>query len=282
MSSSNKEAQLILAVQAIKNTPNLSIRAAARIYSVPFTTLRDRLNGKPSRRDIMPKLRNLTLLEEEKLVKYILDLDARSFPPRISGVEEMANHLLADRGARPVGKRWASNFIKRQPQLRTRFFRKYDYKRAQCEDPQAICSWFALVKNTIVKYGIQESDIYNFDETCFMMGQIAAGMVVTSAERRSNTKMVQPGNREWVTVIQAISSSGYSVPPYIIVAGHYHLSTWYTETDLPHDWVIATSENGWTTNEIGLNWVKHFDCHSKPRARGPHRLLIVDGHESHH
>ncbi|CCF45430.1 transposase [Colletotrichum higginsianum] len=91
----------------------------------------------------------------------------------------MANHLLADRGARPVGKRWASNFIKRQPQLRTRFFRKYDYKRAQCEDPQAICSWFALVKNTIVKYGIQESDIYNFDETGFMMGQIAAGMVLS-------------------------------------------------------------------------------------------------------
>ncbi|KAK0367451.1 fot5 transposase, partial [Colletotrichum limetticola] len=137
----------------------------------------------------------------------------------------MANRLLADRDAPPVGKRWASNFIKRQPQLRTRFFRKYDYKRAQCEDPDAINAWFRLVANTIAKYGIVESDIYNFDETGFMMGQIASGMVVTSAERHSNTKMMQPGNREWVTVIQAISSSGYSVPPYIIVAGKHHLST---------------------------------------------------------
>ncbi|KAK6218604.1 transposase [Colletotrichum tabaci] len=66
--------------------------------------------------------------------------------------------------------------------------------------------------------------------------------------------MVQPGNREWVTVIQGINSQGYSVPPYIIVAGQYHLSTWYTESGLPHDWVIATSENGWTTNERGLDW----------------------------
>ncbi|KAK1842428.1 transposase [Colletotrichum chrysophilum] len=46
------------------------------------------------------------------------------------------------------------------------------------------------------------------------MGQIASGMVVISAERRLNTKMMQPGDREWVIVIQAISSSGYSVPPY--------------------------------------------------------------------
>ncbi|KAK1837410.1 fot5 transposase [Colletotrichum chrysophilum] len=43
------------------------------------------------------------------------------------------------------------------------------------------------------------------------MGQIASGMVVTSAERRLNIKIMQPGNREWVTVIQAISLLGYSV-----------------------------------------------------------------------
>ncbi|KZL83452.1 transposase, partial [Colletotrichum incanum] len=282
MQSITQEAQIQLALQACRKDPKLSVRAAAKIYQVSRVTLTRRLNGTPSRRDTMPNSRNLTPLEEEKLVDYILDLDARSFPPRITGVEEMANYLLADRDAPPVGKHWASNFVKRQPQLRTRFFRKYDYKRAQCEDPEAIRAWFALVKNTIAKYGIDECDIYNFDETGFMMGQIASGMVVTSAERRSNTKMVQPGNREWVTVIQAISSQGYNVPPYIIVAGQYHLSTWYTESGLPPDWVIATSENGWTTNERGLDWVKLFDRHTKPRAKGAYRLLIVEGHESHH
>ncbi|KAK1837529.1 transposase [Colletotrichum chrysophilum] len=240
------------------------------------------MKGKLSRRDTIPNSRKLTELEEEKLVEYILDLDSRSFPPRISGVEDMANRLLADCDAPPVGKRWASNFVKRQPQLRTRFFRKYDCKGAQCEDLDAINAWFRLVANIIAKYGIVDSDIYNFDKTGFMMGQIASGMVVTSAERRSNTKMMQPGNREWVTVIQAISSLGYSVPPYIIVAGQYHLSTWYMESGLPRDWVIATSENGWTTNERGLDWLQHFDRHTKPRASGSYRLLIVDGHESHH
>jgi hypothetical protein len=70
-------------------------------------------------------------------------------------VEEMANSLLADRDALPVGKRWAHNFVKRQPELKTRLFRKYDYQRAKCEDPFIIRGWFRLVQNTIAKYGIR-------------------------------------------------------------------------------------------------------------------------------
>ena len=61
--------------------------------------------------------------------------------------------------------------------------------------------WFELVSNTIAKYGIQVEDIYNFDETGFMMGQIASTIIVTGADRNGKRKKVQPGNREWVTVI---------------------------------------------------------------------------------
>ncbi|KAI8648297.1 HTH CENPB-type domain-containing protein [Fusarium sp. Ph1] len=102
----------------------------------------------------------------------------------------MANRLLTDRDASPVGKRWASNFVKRHPDLKTRFFRKYDYQRAKCEDPTIIRNWFTLVANTIAKYGITLADIYNFDETGFIMGMITSGMVVTGAERRGNPKSV--------------------------------------------------------------------------------------------
>lgn len=53
----------------------------------------------------------------------------------------------------------------------------------------------------MAKYGIAEADVYNFDETGFMMGVISLAMVVTSAERRGRLKMAQQGNREWVIVI---------------------------------------------------------------------------------
>ncbi|KAH7469551.1 hypothetical protein FOMA001_g13871 [Fusarium oxysporum f. sp. matthiolae] len=194
----------------------------------------------------------------------------------------MANSLLADREALPVGKLWVHNFIQRQPELKACRFRRYDYKRAKCEDPTIIQGWFRLVENTIAKYGIQLADIWNFDETGFMMGMIEPGMVVTSSERRGIPKKIQPGNREWITVIQAVNAEGQSIAPFIIGSGQYHLANWYRECNLPGDWVIALSENGWTNNQLGLDWLQHFDRSTKDRSVGSYRLLILDGHESHH
>ncbi|KAG7001033.1 hypothetical protein FocnCong_v013526 [Fusarium oxysporum f. sp. conglutinans] len=282
MPQPSNEARILLALQALQNNPKLSLRRAAKIYEVGFGTLRNRQNGIQSRDAWVPKSRRLTDLEEQIIVQFLLDLDSRGFPARLRFVEEIANSLLADRDASPVGKRWAHNFVKRQPELKTRLFRRYDYQRAKCEDPTIICGWFRLVQNTIAKYGIRSDDIWNFDETGFMMGLIMAGLAVTGSERQGRPKSVQPGNREWITVIQAINAEGQSIAPFIIGAGQYHLAKWYRESNLPGDWVIATSQNGWTNNELGLEWLKHFDRSTSNRSVGAYRLLILDGHESHH
>jgi hypothetical protein len=196
MHHKNDDAQLILAIQAMQNDLNLSARAAGKIYNVDHQKISRRKRGIKSRRDIPANSQKLTDLEESTIVQYILDLDAKGFPPRLSGVEDMANRLLTERDAGRVGTRWAHNFVKRQPQLTMRFNRQYDYQRAKYEDPETIYGWFALVRNTIAKYGIQEADIYNFDETGFQIGIILTAMVVTSSERRGRAKAKQPGNRE--------------------------------------------------------------------------------------
>lgn len=96
-------------------------------------------------------------------------------------MEDMANRIIATRSGEHIGPRWAGNFVQR-PELRTRFQRKYDYKRAKCEDPEVIRGWFKLVYNTISKYRICEEDIYNFDETGFIMD-----MKVTTRTSLRNT-----------------------------------------------------------------------------------------------
>ena len=45
--------------------------------------------------------------------------------------------------------------------------------------------------------------------------------------------------------------------------------------------MITLSENGWTTNAIGFEWIQHFKKHTQSRTKGVYRLLILDGHESH-
>lgn len=282
MELQSKEARTILAVAAFKRDPIQHIRELARVYNVNRTTLTRRIHGRDARVDTIPKSRNLTPLEEEVIVRETLYLDSRGFPPRLRHVEDMANQLRTVRGASRVGKNWTSTFVKRQPELRTRFTRGYDYQRAQCEDPTIIQGWFDLVRNMVAKHGIQEEDIWNFDETGFMMGIISSAMVVTSSDGRGKAKMVQPGNREWATVIQAVNSYGNSIPPFIILAGKNHLQSWYRDSPLPPYWTIAVSENGWTTNELGIEWIKHFDKHTRERTKGSKRLLVLDGHESHH
>ena len=169
------------------------------------------------------------------IVEHILYLEKRGFPPQISAVNDMADALLAERRQPPIGRNWASNFVRRQPELSTRAFRKYDYQRALCEDPEVIQGWFRLVEGIKAEHGILDEDTYNFDETGFMMGQISHGTVVSSADCRGRPKMVQPGNREWVTVIQGINATGWAIPPFIIFQGKHHLSAWYKEEDLPQD-----------------------------------------------
>ena len=77
-----------------------------------------------------------------------------------------------------------------------------------------------------------------------MMGMISAAAVVTSSERRGKPKLTQPGNREWVSVIQGINSQGWAIPPFIIFADKHHLTNWYENSSLPPNWVIATTHNG--------------------------------------
>jgi hypothetical protein len=65
----------------------------------------------------------------------------------------------------------------------------------------------------------------------------------------------------------------------VILSGKLHQASWYR--DLPNDWVVAVSDNGWTTDELGVEWVKHFNRHTASCTRGVYRLLILDGHSSH-
>ena len=227
----SREGRMALAINSYKSGSFTSIRSAANTYGVPESTLRTRLQGRPSRQEIRSANLKLTDTEEQTLVNWILSMDERGLPVRIALIRDMANLLLQKRtstdasSTRTIGPRWPYNFVRRHDSLQARYNRKYDYKRALCENPTVIRDWFRLVRNTIAKYGIQEEDIYNFDETGFQMGVITTAKVVTGSERSLRPVIIQPGNREWVTAIECASSYGWTVPPMIIFDGKVHISS---------------------------------------------------------
>ena len=74
------------------------------MYNVPRSTLYSQRAGIAARRDCEPKSKKLTKLEEEVIVRHILELDSRGFAPILDAVRGMADKLLAKRGAGYVGK----------------------------------------------------------------------------------------------------------------------------------------------------------------------------------
>ena len=159
--------------------------------------------------------------------------------------------------------------------------RRITYQRAKQEDPKVLKQWFETVRKAIQEHGIHEDDIWNFDETGFAMGLCTTSKVITAAERSERPRTVIQGNREWATIIECVSSKGIHIPPAVILKGKEHQAAWYEEDNLPLDWRLTNSPNGWTTDAIGLKWLKHiFDLFSM-HSTGAKRLLILDGHSSH-
>jgi DNA-binding transcriptional regulator YiaG len=93
-----KERQVNLAIKALKQDLKLSQQRAAAIYRVPQKTISNQRAGRPLRADSIANLRALDNNKEQVIVKHILYLVKRGFPPRLSAVADMANSLRAERG----------------------------------------------------------------------------------------------------------------------------------------------------------------------------------------
>ena len=59
-----------------------------------------------------------------------------------------------------------------------------------------------------------------------------------------------------------------------------HRAAQYEDNIIPYNWLIGVSNNGQTTNEIGLTWLNLFHKYTKDRIVGTYRLLVLDGHNS--
>ncbi|EED16233.1 conserved hypothetical protein [Talaromyces stipitatus ATCC 10500] len=272
--SAEQEGRILLAISDLKNGRIRSVRKAAEIYNISRSTLQNRINGMPYRAEKRANNHKLTQSEEDSLVKWVLDLDRRGLPPRHSLVREMANYMLLQRGNQQVGENWVTKLTKRRPEIDSKFSRRYNYERAKCEDPKIIREHFDRVRAAILEYGILPEDIYNFDETGFAMGLCSSAKVITGSDRYARPKLLQPGNREWVTAIEATNSTGWAVPSYIIFKAKKNVRLGWFD-DLPSDWRINISENG-------LEWLTtHFIPYINDRTMGKYRMLILDGHGSH-
>jgi hypothetical protein len=103
---------------------------------------------------------------------------------------------------------------------------------------------------------------------------------VTALDRPGRPKQIKPTNTEWVTLNQGACADGSLIPPFIIIKGKEFNQTWFFQ-GLPSTWTFSVSGNGWTTEKVGLQWIHHFERHTRSKSIGSKRLLVLDNHGSH-
>jgi hypothetical protein len=99
MRTVRNEAQLQLALQDMERDKKLSLRSAAKRYSVSRKTLERRRDGILPRAETIANCRKLDPLEEQVIVRRVLELYEQGFSPGYDMVEDMANLLRATRHA---------------------------------------------------------------------------------------------------------------------------------------------------------------------------------------
>jgi hypothetical protein len=131
-------------------------------------------------------------------------------------------------------------------------------------------------------YGINNNNIYNFDETGFAIGIIATARVITMSDNIGKPVVLQPGNQEWITSIEAINAAGWALLLIILLKAKTYQGSWFEDPLISRDWWLQTSPNSWTTDEIGLDWLmNHFEPYIRDCIVRTYRLLVLDGHSSH-
>ena len=128
--SLSKEPRVQMAIAAWNEKKFKSILKAAKVFEVPETTLREWLAGIKPQSETRANGYKLTEIEEESLVKQLLDADKRGFAIRPEFLRGMAQILLRERlhdSTATLRVNWTSTFVKRHSELHTRYNQHITY-----------------------------------------------------------------------------------------------------------------------------------------------------------
>lgn len=125
--------------------------------------------------------------------------------------------LMVKHDAQPLGKRWMTNFLKRNPVLKTKKQHRIDSVRVNGATTEIIKPWFQKLEISAIKL-IKPENRWNMDEAGIMEGQGENVLVVGSVEKRFIQKK-QPGGRTWTSFIECISAIGQALDLLVIYKG---------------------------------------------------------------
>ncbi len=284
------------ALQWAEQKDEWNVAFLAREFNVPYQRLLYRVNTGKSKATSGVGRRALTESQEHALYLRLLRYDNCGIPARPRMITGMANQVLLlstpsgvnweadDDVITPqpfprVGPTWANRFLKRHPALAVKKSQPLSLLRKQAHDPANLTIWFEKFHAIRLKYSIDDQDIWNTDQIGFRVGVGKATRVVVDASKTARKYADDFDDRTYVTVQETINAIGRAIPPQVILAGKVVTERMIADS-LPTTYLLATSETGYSNDELNVQWIHHFNRHSRRSQVGRKRLLILDGWKS--
>ena len=242
---------------------NLGVRESARLYNVPYETLRRRVNGsvKPG---CKPGPGTILTEEEDQLVRYLLDMAEMGFGLNRETVMCLAykivekiprKHPFKDEKA---GRAWFDGFRRRHPKLTIRTPQPLSYARALCANEDTINDFFGKLGAIFGRLNLvsKPMQIFNCDETG--VGIVHKPCKVIAELGRRNVHSVTSAERGKIhTVLSCVSASGYTLPPMIVYPRKKSVPEKCREEAMPNT-LFTNSANGWINGDLFLLWFEFF------------------------
>jgi hypothetical protein len=265
----------------------VSISRTAAVFSIPTSTLKDRLRKVKSRDQSHEKQQLFSSIEENELSIWISNASKLGVPTPLplvkNSAEEIRSERFASRGdslGRPISIRWIDRFRVRHPELETCFTRPIDASRFEWLEYSKVKSYFDGLGEAIRRERYPCSAIVNVDETGFSLSSTRESLVLLDKKYKKRGKK-QVGRQEWITAIECVSASGVTQPPPLIFEGKNVHSGWIPDVT-PPGWAFSTSNKGWTSDIYAYKWLTTRYEPLTCRNDGKRRLLIIDGYTSHY
>jgi len=172
--------------------------AAARAFSISKRTLCRYLNGGVTRATSHIAKQYLSPAEEDILIKYILRLNSLGNPispafTRKLAYEIRVNWLKLSTSTSPPpfpGIHFVDRLRRRYPIIQSVYIRTIETGRVVGTDYRVIASYFDTLSNLYLKNSYLPDNIYNFDESGFLLGTSISTKVLTSAKKRTSRKKI--------------------------------------------------------------------------------------------
>ena len=279
----NLEARTVAASELFVEGFYRTMKAASDALGVPYKRLRSRIQG---HHPVSENGGNATLLgseEEQEVLCWAHRRITQGHHIQGRALQQHANAILKAKGrGGTASQKWAQRFMKRWGRyFHRRKAASRDVKRKAMQDRACVEAFFRDWSNFITRHDIRRENIWNFDETGFMVGYLNKGTFLWTFNDIEKPVLSDSHETVSVTAIEAISAVGTSIPSFLVLPG-VQIPVRWVENALEGDTVIAMSPKGYTNDIIAIEWAEHFERLTRPSNPGETRVLLMDGCDNHH